>query len=83
MLATLSYEEKPHFVNPMNAMPGLYMSVLASERVSTEKQLLAFVRKDVLRAGYNPDGRATVGMPCCYGVVSRTYALWFHDKVKA
>jgi hypothetical protein len=77
---TLSYEEKPRFCNPINAMAGLYMNVLASKRVDSEQELLSFVRADVEQAGYNPDGRAMVGMACEYGVVSRTYAVWFYER---
>ena len=79
MIAKLSYQETPRFVNPMNAMPGLYTLVLASER-TTEKHLLEFVRKDVSEHGYNPDGRAMVGIPSQYGVTSLTYAIWFYSK---
>lgn len=76
---TITYEERPHFVNPINAMAGLYMNVLASARCEHEK-LLEFVEADVRKAGYKPYGRAMVGMPTQHGVLSMTYAMWFYDK---
>ena len=75
----LSLTEEPRVISPMNARTGLYVHVLASERVDA-RRLLEFARPIVAKCGYNADGAAMVGMPCCHGVLSRTYAMWFYDK---
>jgi hypothetical protein len=82
VLPTLSLMEEPRVVSPMNACTGLYVWVLASERVDASV-LLEFVRPEVKKRGYNPDGQGFLGLPTEHGVLSRTYAMWFYDKARA
>lgn len=77
----MRYLEPPSVRTPINAQAGLYMYVLSGKGHCEASQLLAFVADDVRRLGYDPDGRAELGMACCYGVVSRAYSLWFYQKL--
>lgn len=79
--AKLSFLDKPAVHHPINAMSGLYMEVLASEPCPAA-ELLDFVRPEVVKHGYNPDGRAMLGYPCQHGILSRSYAVWFYEKRK-
>jgi len=75
----IQYLETPHLANPINAPSGLYCRVLVGGWANGA-ELLDFVRADVERAGYQPDGRGLLGAPVQWGVISHAYVLWFYDK---
>lgn len=72
--------EGPHVSHPMNATGGLYMQVLSDTGRATALELLQFCAPHAEAHGYAPGGKGTLGWPCQHGIVSCTYAVWFHDK---
>ncbi|WP_321967058.1 hypothetical protein [Burkholderia cepacia] len=77
----LIYVEPPRYCRPMNAVGGLYMKVRCPTGRASAEDLLSFVRADVIAAGYDPDGDGFCTLPTVAGVVARSYALWFYDRV--
>ena len=75
----LSYLRTPEVCKPVNNLHGLYCQVLAT-RPALPEELLEFVRADVLAAGYDPDGRGMLGCGTEYGILARSYALWFYEQ---
>lgn len=77
----LSFDELPHYSKPRNDIGGLYMVIHSANGTASDKAILDFVRDWVSAAGYNPDGKARIGLPTREGIVSYNYHLWFHDRV--
>lgn len=75
-----SYVAAPRYVKPDNNLGGLYIEVRSAKGRADPADLLEFVRRDVVAAGYDPDGDGTCSLPITDGVVARRYAMWFYTK---
>jgi hypothetical protein len=78
----LKLNHAPVVVHPINAAGGLYFDILSTEGRASAQEIYDFIAPMARERGYDPDGRATLGLPCAYGLKACTYAVWFHTKLK-
>ncbi|MFC4767184.1 hypothetical protein [Effusibacillus consociatus] len=70
------------YVNPINAMAGLYVSIEGTREEIYGSQADELAIRTANKKGWNGNGKATVGIPVQKGVRTYTKAYWFYERLK-